>query len=289
MKKNKALRIAAALLVVVAITTCGMTGALAKYIDAFTAEGTAARAGLFKVVVDGADPDGKFQVSLTPTLYCVGSGDCDNEGDPEDPDHVQAYPGSSLPIIVPGTILKLAGSFLVRNYSEVAVTIDVDTSVPFEITPTFGAAASTALTYSADGITYGAANAVSLAACIQPTGGGGVFEVAPLGGTQSFDVEVWVKWPFTIGDGPNTTALPSNSKDTIIGKAQATAFLTGSTEIVAMVPCDCSLNTNGFGAHDAGCHYKPAVSAADTGFIDLPARTDNTIGFNFGILATQVD
>ena len=114
MKKNKALRIAAALLVVVAITTCGMTGALAKYVDSFIVESATVRAGLFQV--DGPTSDYVF---FDATLW---------EGNLiAAEDHAQAYDGLfngdiNQQIIVPGSAIKVKG-FKIVNYSEVDVDI----------------------------------------------------------------------------------------------------------------------------------------------------------------------
>lgn len=112
MKKNKFLRTAAVLLALVLVSTIGMTGALAKYITDFTATSTTVRAGLFWVTGPGTT-----DAIIGADLYEGDMSAGENEA--------MAYSGSSLDIIVPGSIMK-ACPFTVTNWSEVDVEIAID-------------------------------------------------------------------------------------------------------------------------------------------------------------------
>jgi len=317
MKKNKALRIAMALLVVVAITTCGMTGALAKYVDAFAGtDARAARAGLFKVVVgDGTGAD-FWSIPLEVELLCdvddTAAGDTEAKLGFNTPptkaelasmvayangeEEAQAYDGLELypNIIVPGSVIRVFGTFEVYNLSEVDVEIKVDPAAAFAVTGFSGT--SQQLRYSADAgdtwIFNGAGNAMSDALTAKS-----VTAVVPalsgLGGPGSgelFDIEFFVFWPFT------GTDVVGNSRDTIIGNAQAGILLAadGDTVVVTpMVPCigsACAVNGDVPGAHDNECEWAPAVTreAVEYEYVDklTPAAA---ITFTFGVIAEQVD
>jgi len=146
MKKNKTLRIAVALFLAVILTTIGMTGALAKYIDDFSGASAKVRAGLFRVYLDGETVDpatGNATISLGASL---------REGDDSAAHNAKTakkYTGSYYDIIVPGSIIKPDDGFKIVNASEVAVKISLDPAT-FLITNTGAPLPKMDLLYSVD-------------------------------------------------------------------------------------------------------------------------------------------
>jgi len=305
MKKNKTLRIAMALLVVVAITTCGMTGALAKYIDEFSATGTAARAGLFLVVVEGADASGNFPIPLTiKDLYCEdptlaqmgGSADFTTTGANTDyyvETHANPY-DNLVPIIVPGSILRLVGSFKVLNYSEVDVEIAPDLDDPFTVIGSLLGETSDDLQFSVDGDTFGS-TAVLLNAITNASGGSMVVPAKESATGVTFDVEFWVLWPFanddTVGD----------SDDTIVGLMQAGALMNAAQpEVLTSYNKDCSVCTVGVecvAPTDTAGGHNPTTDITGSPYVPPSWKVTNDattfgaydIGFEVKITATQID
>jgi len=226
MKKNKALRIAAALLVVVAITTCGMTGALAKYVDNFNVEGTAVRAGLFKVVGPGNAVE--LIEAATDNFLFEGNG-VDPEG------HALKYANSSMNIIVPGSVIKVKG-FPIVNLSEVDVLVKI-TSLALAINGT--AAATMPLYFSAgptgvagafvagDWVKIEAGNMTAISNALVPTAGevlknfpAKAARVAPATwDTNELRLEdFYILWPFdktTPGTATHIDPLVSDNEDTV--------------------------------------------------------------------------
>jgi len=272
MKKNKALRTAIALLIIVVVSTCGMTGALAKYITGFEGEASIARAGLFLVKIDQDGEKIKFKADPTVTLYeeIATIGTLTPEG------NATKYAGSSLDIIVPGSILRLTAQFDVVNYSEVDVYVSVDPDNAFEVA-LGGLAAGVPskdlkfcyeddTTANTPGIllttNWLEANDADLAKCIVPDTADpsnditGKFFIekgtATTGKTRTFTMTLWVVWPFS---GTDEVTNPVE-KDTEIGLAQAAKLLTDP---------------------------KPS----DPGFADV--ETDYELSAGFTILAEQVD
>jgi len=111
MKRNKFLRTAAVILALVLITTCGMVGTLAKYVESFNSATKTVRAGLFYVVGD--------TTNLTFTEF-EGSGSGTDA-------QIKAYDGDA--ILVPGMVLAPttipASKASITNYSEVSVRVAV--------------------------------------------------------------------------------------------------------------------------------------------------------------------
>jgi len=117
MKKNKALRIAAALLVVVMLTTCGMTGALAKYVDTVEVGSTTVRAGLWRIGGPGAS------THTFETFLLEGDATADTDTETHATPYVTTYPTATNDgIVVPGSIIKVK-AIEVTNYSEVDVAL----------------------------------------------------------------------------------------------------------------------------------------------------------------------
>ncbi|MDR2687030.1 MAG: hypothetical protein LBB75_04700 [Oscillospiraceae bacterium] len=115
MKRNKVLRTAAILLALVLISTCAMTGTLAKYVKAFDdASATLVRAGKFGVTMTD------FVVDMNAVAYDFQSG--------------YRSAGTDL-IIVPGLAVKVVGTFSVTNASEVDVEIQIPAGAADLITP----------------------------------------------------------------------------------------------------------------------------------------------------------
>ena len=108
MKRNKTLRIAAILLALVLVSTCGMVGTLAKYVTDFDMTTNWVRAGLFKV-----DKEGDFTAALGVTLL---------DGDGSTETNAKKYDGG-LNIIVPGSIVTFDDDLTIKNFSEVDVKI----------------------------------------------------------------------------------------------------------------------------------------------------------------------
>jgi len=103
MKRNKILRTAAILLALVLISTCAMTGTLARYVQVFEGkESQLVRAGVFDVLIDD-----EVTIDLDKTASTMDHWDNDED------------------IIVPGATLVLKGSFDIINNSEVDVDVDL--------------------------------------------------------------------------------------------------------------------------------------------------------------------
>jgi hypothetical protein len=120
MKRNKALRIAAILMALVLVSTMGMVGTLARYTTDFDIESRTVRAGLFRVT---GPADLTTAVSFTRL-----------QGDGDDDENVLAYGAGTSnlggstgeDILVPGSIVRVDGPIEIRNLSEVAVRISLD-------------------------------------------------------------------------------------------------------------------------------------------------------------------
>jgi len=123
MKRNKFLRTAAIVMALVLITTCGMVGTLAKYVEGFTSDTKTVRAGVFWVKGD--------TTTLTFDAW---------EGDGLGPDDQIGKYGTNETILVPGMRLiptKYAAAVpsvspeveasraVIENLSEVAVRVQV--------------------------------------------------------------------------------------------------------------------------------------------------------------------
>ena len=231
MKKNKVLRTAAILLALVLLTTCGMTGALAKYVETFTAVGGNVRAGLWKV-----DAPGAATIGLQATLY---------EGNTTGPTALVAedqsgvagakkYTGS-LDIIVPGTIVKVSGLKIV-NYSEVDVQIAL-TGVTVALTGNSSNVGASIPAYYSVGSTdpWSWSSTVPALTSLLPSGTG-VLSSFPAKSGSNNEIQLkdfYILWPFENAGTPvgNAGQLSSNTdiEDTDIGKDQAIALLDGTT------------------------------------------------------------
>jgi len=209
MKKNKALRIATALLVAVLVTTCGMTGALAKYVDSFTITSSTVRAGLFKVT-GPASTYTTFDVQLL-------------DGNKTNETNAQAYSALAANdnIIVPGSMVKVNG-FKIVNLSEV----DVDVTITgLTVTGFTGA-----LRYSLNGTSGWTA---SPPAFTDLFGSATVrldsFPKAAGGGTNEATLsDFYILWPFdNVPSGlDGQTSANTDTVDTGIGTGQADDLLT---------------------------------------------------------------
>ena len=220
MKKNKALRIAVALLVVVLVTTCGMTGALAKYVDAFTIDSSTVRAGLFKVTGPAS----------TYTTFEVAIYDGDLGPEAEALGYTGLYSGSNNDeIIVPGSAVKVNG-FKVVNLSEVDVTVSVT-----------GLTVTNALSGVEGDVTLWYKVGTGAWQNTPPTAGQLVGATADLdsfpkaagGGTNELTLnDFYILWPFeaTGGGKDNLASGSTDINDTDIGKTQAAALLTGAND-----------------------------------------------------------
>jgi len=299
MKKNKALRIAMALLVVVAVTTCGMTGALAKYVDSFTATSNTVRAGLFRV----AGPTSATQVFATELL----------DGDLSPETEAQAYAGLSGggnndQIIVPGSAIRVIG-FSVVNYSEVDVEITFD-AAGIDVS---NAMSTVTLYYNITGTIDGTGDNIwklakpsvtDLAPASFTAGpnGGILLRSFPAGsGSGANQVtlkDFYILWPFTQNatGGPGLDgigdAVSTDANDTIIGKAQATQLLTGGgTPAVYTHAGDCVPYpgaVNGI-APDVGCTTCTMTTPAVVGTDYADAKTSNIVSLSVVVNAVQVD
>ena len=229
MKRNKFLRMASIILALVLITTIGMTGTLAKYIQPFDElGGTVARAGLFKILGPGELP-----ISVSATNY-------DGAGVGNDADDVAAYDGTELALIVPGHMVKVEAEFDIVNLSEVRVAIGFD---GLAVT-TDGLDAAVFLCED-DGSGAPSENWLSVANFNQAVDDEDItyedlfglttaVQLAPIDGTtydsDTFTLTLWVLWPFSqdgrnhddTGDSEDEyTGGQDDDADTDIGVAQA--------------------------------------------------------------------
>ena len=232
MKRNKPLRIAAIFLALVLISTCAMTGTLAKYITTFTPNGATVRAGIFKV-------DGVNATGTNYELLEIGLG-------VEDEAAQYAGDKATTGMIVPGSIVKLLGSSI-TNYSEVDVVLTIDSIVTtgtssqmlakilWSANGTSGWKALTAVTIN-DLTGVAAGTDVLLKAA--PNGSGNVATFAPS----------YLKWDFTASD-----TVADESGDTAMGLAQAGVLLDSNNDF----------DTTGTSLHDAKMSFVVTATQKD--------------------------
>ena len=284
MKKNKALRIAAALLVVVAITTCGMTGALAKYVDDFPIASKTARAGLFYVTGPGSD-----HIVFDAQLL---------EADASTPEgHAKAYTGLAANdnIIVPGSVLKVNGAKIV-NLSEVDVTVSLGSSLSIS-----GFGKSGLLLFSKTGAKGSWSPTLPDATYLL---GGTSKDLKSYPAKTEVSTGVWdneatlasfyILWPFDMAGNciSEEESVQTDGEDTAIGTAQAEALLQGLGYVEATT------------AHDGECTKSagdPVGEDGCTGLLDgckaVPAKlgdykdiqTDKIITIGMTVNAVQKD
>ena len=334
MKKNKAIRIAIALLVVAVLTTCGMTGSLAKYVDEFKAEGLVVRAGLFDV---RAEP----KVELEGELWCYSADGSltaalATEGNALKYADTGSLPASGSPpvkttaanIIVPGSLIKVKG-FEIINYSEVDVTValkELKITIPtvggkkmplyycLDTTP-----APVTMSPTSDGKDgWTAIPATGLITGLIPTGATQPqlksYPFAAAGTTAAEKISnvyttpsFWILWPFGItgtapeGIGADGVQGQQWADDTVIGKAQATALLTGAGPVAATYThvSGCTTvtgtfpvtNTTALGANcvagATGCCKATSGVPADAVYVD--AATSHLVKIEATVNAVQID
>ena len=213
MKRNKALRIAAILLSLVLISTCAMTGTLAKYATKFENLGSdVIRAGIFKVT----GPADATEIELTATLL---------DGDMGAEDEAESY-GGDLGIIVPGSVVQLSAEFKVVNLSEVTVEIAIDED-SFAIGD-FGSALLYSVTDEEDWMDLASfLAAVDFDDVLTSTGADLTLE--PIAGEETFTVAFDVLWPFAAdSSGNDGEAGHADSVDTGFGEDEASQISTGT-------------------------------------------------------------
>lgn len=127
MTKNKMMRIAAALLVTVLLSTCVISGTFAKYTTDISASDTAivARFAVKAFGVDGVAND-TATVDIFNTVYDLAP-DTDFTLDGTDDEDVKNATAGEAPIIAPGTWGKFA--YTLKNESDVTVAYAVDYTV----------------------------------------------------------------------------------------------------------------------------------------------------------------
>lgn len=256
MKRNKVLRIASVLLVLALVTTCGMTGAMAKYVDTFNTASSKVRAGLFRVTGPG-----ETDASLGLLIDTDGSGNETNA--------TKYAADTARAIIVPGSVLE-TGAFTITNYSEV----DVDITLTDFAAPVTSMPLLFCRTNSATASDWKAIGDITAADILDGSNSTVRLDAKSKGGTTSIEIpKLYFKWVYE-AETPNT-----NAKDTDLGESVADYLLA-----TAEVPCENLTGCDGAGAHDGACGYKAAVTEDLT---RANAPTEFTI--NFKITATQVD
>lgn len=289
MKRNKVLRTAAIIMALVLVSTCGMVGTLAKYVDTFATNSGTVRAGLFKVT--GPDTS---TVVFDATIY---------DGNNGTEDEAQAYAGlaANKNIIVPGTIIKVNG-FPVVNYSEVDVRVTIG-DLAFVVNGATEKFDNELLLFSTTGTAGSFTKTLKAATSTDILGGTNAYmdlkskPAAVAAGDTSNEgstSEFYILWPFA-QDAKNEAGAASkdavasrntDTEDTKIGKDQAGVLL---TEVPAVAESCNGAGACAFasgGAHDAACVITAATPATYT-YGDL--ETGNTISITATITATQKD
>jgi len=304
MKRNKALRIAAILLTLVLITTCGMVGTLAKYVDTFPGASKLVRAGLFHVVGD-----------MTNLTFDIFEGDGSGaEG------NASAYANTGIDdILVPGMRLQAAtgSSATIYNYSEVDVYVEV---VGFSVADGWDG-----LLFSIDGTNWFSKGDFEAEITAGRITANQIFSISnPVVGAKTGQVTVTpalkILWPYAnVSDGDVigyqqkgagvVTAMASGALgydnvagngyaiDTGIGRVAAKDYFTAiATACDVYEPCtedDCEDHFKG--NEDEPCnevtcdHSTCAYIAADDLTVQDPITWTNTLSISFSIRATQID
>ncbi|MDR1805996.1 MAG: hypothetical protein LBQ80_04405 [Clostridium sp.] len=233
MRKNRTLRLAAILLVVVLITTCAFTGTLAKYTVGGTLSTQQARVGAFRVDINGADV--AAGESIDPTTVLLPLKEADSSVDEED-----FYQLNGDVIIFPGSGNTLP--LEVVNYSEVPVTADLEISsftLPI-YTGTNKAGDTVTATIPVEISFNGGASWVALSSIIAGYSFTQV-ELDAYDGTTADSVTFDIQWRWSFeadgsgdyDDGTANIAGQTDAKDTILGSAVAQELLDDDGVVVA--------------------------------------------------------
>jgi len=322
MKRNKFLRTAAVLLALVLVTTCGMVGTLAKYVESFNSATKTVRAGLFYVVGDTTD--------LTFTEF-EGSG---SGADAQ----IKAYNDDA--ILVPGMVLAPTTSpvskAVITNYSEVSVKVAVTGVTIGGVKAWDGLLIKVPTLNSGNWMTLGAFNALSAAEKTEA-----LTVTTPVlaayadsaASTTNVTPNFQILWPYSRDDA---TAVGYKDGATEIDWGSVTShdnYKTGNTDSVdtaiglqqtvdlfdvdaAEVPCnkaclttkdpatctegDCVLHEKGlenapcngtnYTSHLGTCAYKPTTYKLPVSGVDWTVGgTTNELSISFTIQAVQVD
>ena len=280
MKRNKILRIATVLLALVLVSTIGMVGTLARYVYEFDElESARVRAGLFRVVAEG-----DFEEVVDVTLYDWQTGLEEDAAEMYDDDEYYVQ------IIVPGSMVGLAGTVEVRNYSEVVVDIDIvdfdldllgfdntDGRLQFAVAEDALEAVDVATVWYdtfedlLDNEDLDDILAVVDGDYIAVTADG--VRLPAIDGWAEIELNVFVRWVFGVYDVNDGWCEDVDDDDTAIGEAQADALLAD-----ADLCADCEDD------FDPDC--LDGCVQANTFVSD---ETDHSFGFVLTLRAVQVD
>jgi len=210
MKRNNTLRIAIVLLALVLVSSIGMAGTLARYVDVARVGSATVRAGLWQVRV-GAE------TTTATTTFTLPVGTLSYHGAAAATARIGDH-SDNLNILIPGSSLQVGGNIEVFNFSEVPADISLG-----NVTVS-GLATSANLRFGLTLDEARGATPITTAAALQTAladavGGAGSALTIPANTTTATNVPVsfFVYWPFQL-----TTT--QDEADTVLGSGAADLF-----------------------------------------------------------------